>query len=77
MYGAEIETTRGDAGIGLLLMGDGTGKLKPVSHLESGFFVDKDVRRMEFIKGENDHIVVANNNDNVQLFRVNNLVTSQ
>ena len=71
LYGAEIETTRGDAGIGLLLMGDGTGDFQPVDPLESGFFVDKDVKRMAYIEGYLKHIVVVNNNDIVQLFTLN------
>ena len=69
LYGSEIETTRGDAGIGLLLIGDGVGNFESVNTLDSGFFIDKDVRRMNYIEGKKGYVIVVNNNDKVQLFR--------
>ncbi len=71
-YQSEVETTRADAGIGAVLMGDGNGQFEQLSHLESGFFVDKDVRAMALVKiGQEVILFVANNNDYHSLFKVN------
>jgi len=66
-YQSEIETTRADAGIGVYLKGFGEGEFQPVSHLESGFFVQGDVRGM--LKVGNS-VFVANNNDVCELFTI-------
>ncbi len=38
MYGTEIETVRGDVGLGLSLLGDGNGSFTPVELHASGLF---------------------------------------
>ena len=54
MYHAEIETTRNDAGNGLLLKGLGDGNFKDVSISESGFFTPGDSKKAISLKFEND-----------------------
>lgn len=66
-YLPEIETTRNDAGIGVFLKGKGNGQFKPISHLETGFFVNKDVRNLISV---NNLIFVVNNNDWHDLYKV-------
>jgi len=71
-YQSEVETTRADAGIGSILLGNGKGNFSHVSHLESGFFVDKDVRHMVLLNvGSEKILFVANNNDYHSLFKIN------
>ncbi len=70
-YQTEFETTRGDAGIGSFLKGDKKGAFKVISHLESGFFADKDVRNMGFLKSKKKAtVVVANNNGEHDFFKL-------
>ena len=81
-YVSEVETGRADAGTGLVLLGNGSGEFEVMNVVESGFRADKDVRDLALIKGVDgtDIIVVANNNDKVQLIKnlvnkPNNLVS--
>ncbi len=67
MYGAEVETTRYDAGVGTVLIGDGSGKFQALSPSESGLFANKQARQIIKL---NNTIVVANNNDMVQSFEL-------
>ena len=68
-YQTEVETTRGDAGIGSFLKGGEKGAFRVMSHLESGFFADKDVRNMGFLKSKKKAtVVVANNNGEHDFF---------
>ena len=70
LYGAEIETARNDAGVGLVLLGDGQGKFQSLTPGESGFFVPADVKDMEIIRGrQGEQILVGSNNDALQIFR--------
>ena len=71
-YVSEVETGRADASIGLLLKGDGKGKFSPVPVSESGFFANRQVRDMALLKNSNNEtiIVVANNDDKVQAFKL-------
>ncbi|MBZ9730074.1 VCBS repeat-containing protein [Salegentibacter sp. JZCK2] len=72
LYASEVETPRADAGIGLLLKGDGQGKFEPVKARESGFFMPGDVKDMEFIETPHGrYIISAKNNDYIQLIKVN------
>ena len=67
LYPAEIETPRNDAGIGLLLKGNGKGGFSPISTTESGFFAPNDAKDMKQIKvGEREVILIANNDDKLQ-----------
>lgn len=71
-YQAEVETTRADGGIGSFLKGNEQGGFNYISHLKSGFFVDKDVRNMIEVKGKNSSsIIVVNNNDFHDIFSIN------
>jgi hypothetical protein len=45
-YGNEVNMGQYDALIGLALLGDGTGRFKPLSVKESGFLVDGDAKAM-------------------------------
>ena len=50
--------------------GDGKGKFKEISLLESGFYAPGDVREILLVKGsQRNSIIVANNKDKVQLFK--------
>ena len=70
MYHAEIETTRNDAGNGLLLKGLGDGNFKDISISESGFFTPGDSKKAISLKlGDQDLTIVANNNDILQIFK--------
>ena len=72
LFVAEVETVRSDAGMGLVLLGDGKGDFTPVESEESGLFLHKDVRGMKSISlGEkkNKAIIVVNNDDYVQVIQ--------
>ena len=70
MYHAEIETARNDAGNGLFLKGVGDGSFKEVSVSGSGFFAPGDSKKIITLNlGNNDIILVANNNDRIQIFK--------
>ncbi len=74
-YQSEVETTRADAGIGAFLAGNGSADFKTISHLESGFFADKDVRNMTTVSTKKGKIiVVVNNNDTHDFFKLNTVV---
>ncbi len=69
---AEIETTRYDAGIGSFLKGDGKGGFKFVPNLDTGLFLDGDVRDVISIKqGINTFLIVINNNNTHDLYKLN------
>jgi hypothetical protein len=71
-YQSEVETTRADGGIGVMLKGDGNGNFSFISHFDSGFFADKDVRGMQTVDlGSNRLIVVVNNNSEHDVFKIN------
>ncbi len=73
LHHSEVETPRNDAGIGLFLKGNPDGTFEPIPARESGFFADKDVKALAAIRlGKTAKgILVANNNDILQLIRVN------
>ena len=71
-YDTEVETPRYDAGIGLVLLGDGSGKFTPISPLESGFLVQENVRDIALIKAQtsaNYFIGVAVNNEKMKFYK--------
>jgi hypothetical protein len=71
LYGAEIETARNDAGVGLVLLGNGKGQFTPLTPAESGFFVPSDVKSMEIVRGDQgSQILVGINNGPLQIFRL-------
>jgi hypothetical protein len=71
-YPYRTQFGQSDSSIGLLLLGDGKGKWKPVPWDQSGFFAPGDVRNMTFVKGEHDRkfILVARNNEKMSLISV-------
>jgi hypothetical protein len=72
-YGVEVETTRYDAGIGNLLLGDGNNNFTGLSPLESGFYIPFDSRDVKVIKQTNRNLlVITNNNGAVSFFSFNN-----
>lgn len=72
LYNPEVETPRNDALFGLYLQGDGTGNFNTKTMMQSGLKIVGDVRDMESltINGVR-HLLVAKNNDQLQLIKVN------
>ena len=66
LYAAEVETPRNDAGIGLVLLGDGKGAFDPLSKAESGFFAPYDVKSLARINKTT--VLVGSNNGPVLQF---------
>ena len=66
----EVETTRSDAGVGSLMLGDGKGNFKTLGPDQTGILADKDARSMGVLNGPNQKkiLVVANNGSPVQFF---------
>lgn len=72
LYNSEVETPRNDASFGLYLEGKGNGDFEAKPMLESGLKIAGDVRGMEVVvKNGKKHIVVAKNDDWLQLIKVN------
>ena len=71
-YGQQVETGRIDAGNGLLLENDGRGNLKPIPAMASGFWATREARDVQVLRsaGGKKTIVVANNNDKLQVFQL-------
>ncbi len=73
-HNREVETTRSDAGTGLILLNDGKGNFDPLSVKESGIYASLDARDALLIEvGSNKRkvIIVANNNGPAQVFGKN------
>src|SRR5690606_439145 len=70
MYGAEVETTRYDAGIGLVLTGDAKGALRPMAAPLSGISIPYDTRQLVpiTIAGRGRCLLAVNNNGPVRVF---------
>lgn len=69
LYAAEVETPRNDAGIGLMMLGDGRGEFKPLSYGTSGINMAYDVKALGSIKNAGRSIIVtANNQGPLELF---------
>ena len=71
MYASEIETPRNDAGIGLLMLGDGKGGLLPQVGTESGLFLRNDAKKVKIMTSKERLILVANNNGLLQVIKIN------
>ena len=72
-WGAEVETVRYDAGTGLVLLGDGKGSFAPTTIARSGFFAWGNVKDLALVRTGPDRVptvMVANNNDRPQAFRL-------
>lgn len=72
-YVAEIETSRADNGVGLLLINEGDHSFSSMPSNLSGLFAKDDVRNMISIKDKKGktHIIIANNNSKVKTFKLN------
>uniref|UniRef100_UPI0025BCAE1F VCBS repeat-containing protein n=1 Tax=Maribacter sp. TaxID=1897614 RepID=UPI0025BCAE1F len=71
LFVSEIETPRNDAGTGNLLLGNGAGGFDVVSSLESGFFANKDAKRLSLLHSKGEKLILVVNNDDVlQAFQV-------
>jgi len=64
MYHSEIETTRADASVGLMLQGQNDGAFKPLSVKESGVFLPYDVKDLRIIRlGNKEKLILVSCND--------------
>jgi len=72
LFNVEVVTPRNDAGVGVLLKGDGKGHFIAVPYESSGFFAPGDVKSLALIhiNNKDKDILVGNNNDKLQIFRV-------
>lgn len=71
LYVSEIETSRNDAGFGLVLLGDGNNNFSPLKHQESGFFVNGDVKKIKMLNDDAQKLIfIGNNDDKMQVFKV-------
>jgi hypothetical protein len=69
-YSTEVETGRNDAGIGLVLLGNGKGDFKPLPVTNTGFFVPGDVKALENITIQGKRSFIAGKNmDRVQVIQ--------
>ncbi|TXE19668.1 hypothetical protein ES692_02645 [Psychroserpens burtonensis] len=72
-FGVEVETTRYDAGIGNILLGDGRNNFTNLAPLDSGLYVPFDSRDAKIIKQSNRSLlIISNNNAPVSVFSFNN-----
>ena len=68
LYDAEVETTRNDAGIGLMLLGDGKGNFKSLTYEESGVFLPYDVKSMIRVQSQDKILILVGcNNEQLQV----------
>jgi len=69
-FEVEIETTRSDASIGLVLLGTSTGSYEPLSQAVSGLFIPYNVKNLKKIKLANSKtgILIGVNNGTLKLY---------
>ena len=69
MYGAEVETSRYDASVGAVLLGDGKMNFTAMPVAESGFLAPHDAKQLSAIRlaGQKTGLVVANCNGPLQI----------
>ena len=63
LYSSEIETPRADASFGLVLMNAGGGTFDPLSSVESGLFLNGDIKTMSFIRRKEQLNLLAGANN--------------
>ncbi len=69
LYGMEHRTPRSDAGVGLLLLGNGQGEFTPLSPHQSGLFVSGDVKALVPIRfAKSKGILIGKNDDFLELW---------
>ena len=70
LYDAEVETTRNDAGYGMVLQGHANGTFHPLTAKESGFFVPFNVKYIKRINGpKGPRYLVACNDDQLRIYK--------
>jgi hypothetical protein len=68
-YGNEVFTGRYDAFTGLILLGDGKGKLTPVPSAASGFYIPGDAKGLVHLSGKKgDMFIASQNRDSLRVF---------
>lgn len=71
LYPMDVRTVRNDAGIGLLMCGDGQGNFVTVPFSESGLFIPGDVRHVKEIAVDGaTYLIAAKNNDHIQIIKI-------
>jgi hypothetical protein len=72
-YDMESNTTRLDAGKGLVLMGKGDMNFETIPPRVSGFFGNANTRKLALINSTNEKrfLIVGNNNDSTSVFTIN------
>ncbi len=69
LYASEVETPRSDAGMGLLMLGNGDGTFDPQSYEKSGINFHYDLKNMALINiAKGLGVIGANNQDGLQIF---------
>ncbi|MEM7106824.1 MAG: VCBS repeat-containing protein [Bacteroidota bacterium] len=69
LYASEVETPRADAGIGLVLRGDGHGHFTPLSFAESGLLLNNDTKFLALATSRDAKwLIAANNQGPLQLY---------
>ena len=63
LYVSEVETPRNDAGVGLLLKGDGQGDFKAVPAPQSGILLPYDVKKLAVATTPRTHVILCAVND--------------
>lgn len=72
LYVSEVETPRNDASFGYYLEGNGKGNFKAIDTQKSGLFIKGDTKDLSKIKiGNDDYIIAAKNNDEIQFIKIN------
>lgn len=62
LYDAEVETARNDAGVGLLLFGDGKGKFESVTPSKSGIYMYSNVKGLIDLKWKEQELLISISN---------------
>ena len=68
----EPNTAPLDAGSGLLMRCSLSGEFNPLSVMESGLFTPGDVRNLSIIKGIDTVLLIGNNSNQIEIFKINN-----
>ena len=77
-YGTEVTTGRYDAFNGLMLKGDGKGRFKPLSILESGVYIPGDGKALVKLMGTKGNYLLAasQNRDLMKIFELRRSINS-
>jgi hypothetical protein len=72
LFTSEIETPRNDAGYGVVLINEGNFNFRFMNANDSGFFVNKDAKKVKLLSDKNQKLIlVGNNDDKIQVFKFN------